>query len=115
MKKPLPAVTPRPPAPPTNGSIHSPDKLAGSRIIKPAAELPRVSIDEIPMGEIAPGGYVTRQHRIDVTCSSREQHRNLRSLLRGLQDDGQQLRNGKEIRHERDAVRWLLEQLTVTE
>ncbi len=66
------------------------------------------AIVEVPLGVVSGSGYVSR--RADVKLS-RDQCLTLRALLRGLQDRGEQLQNGRPVTNCTSAVQWMLEKI----
>lgn len=62
-----------------------------------------------PLGSYPLAAYVAR--RCDVQQLTEPQRSVLKRLARGLSDSGATLANGKVIRSESDAIKWLLEGL----
>jgi len=62
-----------------------------------------------PLRSFPAASFVSR--RCDVQQLTGRQRQTLKRLLRGLADSGKTLENGKAIRSESDALKWLLESL----
>jgi hypothetical protein len=66
------------------------------------------AIVEVPLGVVSGSGYVSRFAHVKL---SRDQCLTLRALLRGLQDRGEQLQNGRPVCSCTSAVQWVLEKI----
>lgn len=65
---------------------------------------------ELPVANL-PESHGNIPQRIDAGFLTRQQGVALKRLLRGLDDAGARLQNGKRITHKTDVIRYLLEQV----
>lgn len=67
-----------------------------------------VSLIQVPLSPITTTGYVSKRADLKLT---RKQCLTLRSVLRGLQDSGAHLENGRPVMNITHAAQWILEQI----
>lgn len=66
------------------------------------------SVIELPLSSISTSGYVSKRADVKLT---RKQCLTLRAVLRGLEDRGAVLENGRPVNNVTQAVQYILEQI----
>lgn len=79
------------------------------------APLPVVVSISLPLGYVSTTEYVPRQERAEVKSMTRKQSLTLKRLRRGLEDRGEKLEDGSTINSGGRAIRWLLEQISISD
>lgn len=67
------------------------------------------AVIELPLSPIMTTGYISKRADVQLT---REQCLTLRSILRGLQDDGAVLKNGRAVNSIAQAIQYVLERVS---
>lgn len=68
---------------------------------------------EVPITELSVTNPGYMQRRVDVANLTQEQSHNLKRIIRGLEDKGATLKNGTQVRNASNAVKYMLENLSV--
>lgn len=76
---------------------------------KPKAKTAKSASINVPLSDVPHDGYLKRN--VAVSSLSMEQRINLRRMLRGLEDNGATLKNGKPVNGYSGVLRWFLEQV----
>lgn len=94
-----------------NGSgqtIEADEPVALEPVVRAVTREIRTALVEAPIGELGPG-YVSRY--VEARFDERQSNA-LKGLVSGLRDSREMMANGREVKTNADAIKWLLEKLS---